>query len=117
MNNEQLVEKVALRLRYWEKRNWNEDVPLTHIAKDLIAIVLAAAPALPDGWVLVPKKPTEAMLNQAITVKKYIAQKGANQHIGKIWASEIYEAMINCVDCDCENEPLGFVSNECPVHK
>lgn len=84
------------------------------------AAIKAAPPAqpaerVPAGWVLVPREPTEAQLNQAIAIKKHIAQTGLH-HIGKAWATEIYEAMVANAECDCQNEPRGLVSNECPVH-
>lgn len=59
---------------------------------------------VPEGMVLVPREPTEAQLNRAIAVKRYVAQTGL-QHIGKAWATAIYEAMLNAVPSRPSKDP------------
>lgn len=52
----------------------------------------------------VPTVPTQEMLDAAISIKKQIAQTGIN-HVGYVWAEEIYQAMIAAAPAEALNTP------------
>jgi len=66
-----------------------------HPDREYVPLYLHARLArVPEGMVLVPREPTAAQLNQAVAIKRYIAQTGM-QHVGEAWATEIYGAMLD----------------------